>query len=223
MIRGLLLDLDDTLYDYPPCEAAGRARLAQLGSERLSITPEAFSAAYDAARHAVKARCAGPSNHSRLLYLHELLHALGAPPLHLAIELERAFWEAYLETAALRSGALDLLDSFRAAGGKIAIVTDLTLDVQLQKLTHFGLLGRIDALVASEEVGFDKPHRAAFELGAARLGVPLDQCAMAGDSEAKDGTGARALGLPFFLVRTQASPDGLTLPELSRELTRRNA
>lgn len=222
MIRGLLLDLDDTLYGYPPCEAAGRARLAELAGQRLQIEPVAFAAAYDRARHAVKARCGGPSNHSRLLYLHELLHELGAP-LHHATPLEHAFWQAYLAVAALRPGAIEMLDAFRATGGKIAIVTDLTLDVQLQKLAHFGLLDRVDALVTSEEVGFDKPHRAAFDLGAARLGLSLAECAMAGDSDAKDGAGARALGLPFFLIRTQDSPNGMTLVELSRVLAERNA
>ncbi len=222
MIRGLLLDLDDTLYDYPPCEAAGRARLAELGGARLGIGSAAFAAAYDDARRAVKARCAGPSNHSRLLYLHEMLHVLGAPLRH-AESLERAFWHAYLAAASLRPGAIELLAGFRAAGGKIAIVTDLTLDVQLEKLTHFGLFDRVDALVASEEVGFDKPHRAAFELGAVRLGLPLADCAMAGDNDAKDGAGARALGLPFFLVRAQDSAAGITLTELARELATRNA
>lgn len=225
MIRGLLLDLDDTLYDYPPCEAAGRAAIAALASARLGISVADFVRAYDGARQRVKARLQTPSNHSRLLYVHELLHELGAdvPSLQFAREFECAFWAAYLGAAALRPGALRLLERFRRHGGKIAIVTDLTLDVQLRKLEHLGLLPHVDALVASEEVGFDKPHRAAFELAAARLGLPLAACAMAGDSDAKDGDGARALGVPFYLVRTPESALGLSLAEIEADLERSNA
>ncbi len=225
MIRGLLLDLDDTLYDYAQCEAAGRAAVAALAGVRLEISAADFMHAYDRARHCVKSRLATPSNHSRLLYLHELLHELGrgAPSLQFARELERAFWAAYLAVATLRPGALRLLARFREHGGKVAIVTDLTLDVQLHKLEYLGLLPQVDALVASEEVGFDKPHRAAFELAAARLGLPLAACAMVGDSDAKDGDGARALGMPFYLVRTAESANGLTLAEIEADLERRNA
>lgn len=227
MIRALLLDLDDTLYDYPPCEAAGRTRLAELAAAHWGVPHDTFGVAYDRARAAVKSRCAGPSGHSRLLYVHDLVHRLaferGAKPsLHVTRELERAFWDAYLDAARLRPGAVELLRRFRGAQGKIAIVTDLTLGVQLEKLEKLGLFDHVDALVASEEVGFDKPHRAPFELASTRLDVPLGDCAVIGDNPDKDGAGAEALGIPFFLVRTQESPRGLTLSEIEQELARRN-
>jgi putative hydrolase of the HAD superfamily len=228
MIRALLTDLDDTLYDYAPCEAKGRAALRERATAELGLTAEAFDALYARARDSVKARCPTPSSHSRLLYLHEALHELaagssGAPRLALARALEDVFWDAYLSAATLRDGGLELLRWFRARGGKVAIVTDLTLDVQLRKLQHFGLMAEIDALVASEEVGADKPAPAPFILAAQRLGVPLLECAVVGDSAAKDGGGAAGLGLPFFLVRTPDSPQGLTLREVTVELAKRNA
>ena len=228
MIRALLTDLDDTLYDYAPCEAKGRAALRERATAELGLGAQAFDALYGRARESVKARCPTPSSHSRLLYLHEALHELatgssGAPRLDLARVLEGTFWDAYLSAATLRQGGLELLRWFRAHGGKVAIVTDLTLDVQLRKLQHFGLMTEIDALVASEEVGADKPAPAAFRLAAERLGIPLSACAVVGDSQAKDGGGAVALGLPFFLVRTPDSPQGLTLHDVNVELAKRNA
>ncbi len=227
MIQALLVDLDDTLYEYAPSEAAGRARLGRLFSERLGVPEEAFELAYARARDDVKSRCSTPSGHARLLYVHELLHSLARgedrlPRLALCRELERAYWDAYLANASPRDRARELLSSFRGRGGKIAIVTDLTLDVQLRKLEALDLFGVLDALVASEEVGEDKPSPAPFVLAARRLGVPLEACAVIGDSDAKDGAGARALGLPFFHVRTDASGTGMGLGDIEEDIYRRN-
>ncbi len=229
MIRGLLLDLDDTLYEYAPCERAAREALFARTHALFGTPREAFEARFSAARKSVKDRCDTPSGHGRLLYVTELLHGLfeatgarDASPLAHARELEEAYWSAYLDTMELRPFAHGLLDELRARGMKIAIVTDLTLDIQLQKLAKLDLFRRIDALVASEEVGADKPARAAFALGAARLGVPLEACAVVGDNVEKDGAGAEALGIPYFRARTLAVGEGLTLEEIFDALVRRN-
>ena len=215
MIKALLLDLDDTLYEYGPCEVAGRAALYAHGGTLLGMAPEAFEAAYLVGREAVKARSDSPSSHSRILYVSDLLHTLakdGPPALELCKALEASFWGAYLGVAKPRPDALPLLEGFRRRGGKVAIVTDLTLD----------LFPHVDALVASEEVGVDKPHRAAFDLAVARLGVTLEDCAVIGDNLATDGEGARGLELPFYHVRTDAIGVGLTLAAILEDLIWRN-
>jgi HAD superfamily hydrolase (TIGR01549 family) len=226
VILALLLDLDDTLYEYGPCEAAGRDALRTRFFERFGTEAKVFDLAFAAARKSVKDRCPSPSGHSRLLYVHELLHVLAGPhPPRLSScrELEDVYWTAYLDAANLRSGAIELLETFRARGGKIAIVTDLTLDIQLRKLEVLALFDHLDALVASEEVGTDKPSRAPFELASARLGVSLESCAVIGDNVEKDGEGAKTLGIPFFHAKTLATGIGLTLEQILLEIFRRNA
>ena len=107
---------------------------------------------------------------------------------------------SFLGAARLADGADALLDGARARGWRVSVVTDLTLEVQLWKCEALGLLARVDALTASEEVEADKPHPALFRLGAARVGVALERCVVVGDDDARDGAGARALGLPFHRV-----------------------
>ena len=80
----------------------------------------------------------------------------------------------------------------------------------------------IDVFVVSEEVGVDKFVWVVFALGAARLGVPLEACAVVGDNVEKDGAGAEALGIPYFRARTLAVGEGLTLEEIFDALVRRN-
>lgn len=230
MIEALLVDLDDTLYEYAPCEAAARAALIARFVELTGTSEGATKALFTRARASVKERCATPSGHGRLLYVHEMLHEAmrvaegtsGATMLDHALALEEVYWSAYLEAMVPRPFAHALLEQTRARGLSVAIVTDLTLAIQLRKLKKLGLFGLVDALVASEEVGADKPARAAFELGAARLGVPIERCAVIGDNDEKDGEGARRLGLPFFHARTDATGVGLGLEQVRDEIFRRN-
>lgn len=230
MIRALLLDLDDTLYEYGPCEIAARGALAERFEALFGMKRDTFEAAFAAGRKRVKDRCHTPSMHSRLLYASEMLHTMhaesgadGVPALVHARDLEEAYWATYLATMRPRPHAVALLTDFRARGGKTAIVTDLTLAIQIRKLDTLGLLPHVDALVASEEVGVDKPARAPFALAAERLGVDLAACAMVGDNVDKDGKGALAIGIPFYHARTEATGVGLSLEAIADDVFRRNA
>jgi HAD superfamily hydrolase (TIGR01549 family) len=133
---------------------------------------------------------------------------------------DRRYWTAFLAAARLRPFALELLRGFRAAGGKVAIVTDLMLDVQLWKLERFGLFPHVDVLVASEEVPRDKPAPEIFRLALGRLGLPPAACVMIGDHAKKDGEGARAVGIAFHQVVSSERPEsgGKTLAEIAEIL-----
>ncbi len=200
--RHVLLDLDDTLYPCKPCEEAGvRAALA-AAAPILGTSARELEAVWTRARSAVKERIDGRgSSHSRLLYLAEMVHQLGRPDALMCVRTwERIYWSAFLEAAVLRPRVVPFFEGVRARAGRIAIVSDLTLEVQLMKLEHFGILRFIDALVTSEEVKGDKPKRSIFRLAMDRLGTGADACIIVGDSDAKDGEGARKLGIPFFQI-----------------------
>jgi HAD superfamily hydrolase (TIGR01549 family) len=200
--RNILLDLDDTLYVCKVCEEAGLRAVTSLASSVLNRTPEELVKEWKKARRAVKDRIDGcGSSHSRLLYISELVHALGRPDaLPHVRKWDRAFWDAFIEAAKLRPRVVPFFEAVRAAGGKIAIVSDLTLEVQLMKLERFGVMPMVDAIVTSEEVESDKPKKPIFKVGIARLGTTADKCIIVGDNEDKDGEGARRMGIPFFKI-----------------------
>ncbi|MEO8874476.1 MAG: HAD family hydrolase [Polyangiaceae bacterium] len=220
-VRALLVDLDDTLYDYAPVDGAARNSLFAAISSDLGIERAVVEKAWDESRARVKARLGKrASSHSRLLYLMDLAHRLDAPR---ALKKVRAwdelFWKTYVSEAKLRTGVLPLLRAFRARGGKVAIVTDLTLAPQLDKLDAFALFDEVDAVVASEEVPEDKPAREIFDLALERLGVRGEECLVVGDSAEKDGAGARAIGARFFhVISSEPGAAGRTLEDLAKEL-----
>jgi len=221
MPTGLLLDLDDTLYDYAPADELARSRLYEKLATELDLDVTRVQIEYDAARARVKGRLGErASAHSRLLYLTELAHRVGRPDALARVRRwEREFWDDLIDAAPLREGALDFLAAFRGQGGRIAIVTDLTLSTQLLKLEKFGLVQLIDALVASEEVQFDKPETEIFLLGANRIEVAIENCVVVGDSPKKDGEAARRLGIRYLQSRSSCGiAGGLDFHELTREL-----
>jgi putative hydrolase of the HAD superfamily len=215
----LLVDLDDTLYDYAPADARARRAVFAEVARLTGIDADAAQAFFRSSRAHVKARLGHTgAAHSRLLYLLDLAHD-GRVPLSRVADLEALFWREYMRDLHLKPFARELLDGFRREGGKVAIVTDLTVDVQLRKLEALDLFRSIDAIAVSEEVGADKPDARIFELAAKRLGVPLATCVVVGDHPDKDGEGARRLGLPFHLVRSSERPDeGCSLEDIADAL-----
>jgi len=165
----VIFDLDDTLYPYAPSHEAGQAALVRFAARELGVKEQAFLDVWDASRARVKARLGTiGSSHSRLLYAHEAIEMLGLrsqPALALAMEQE--YWREYLLAARLRPGARDLLSSLRYNNIPIAVVTDLTAQIQFRKLVHLELDQVVDHVVVSEEAATDKvglePFRVLFD------------------------------------------------------------
>ena len=109
-----------------------------------------------------------------------------------ALQMEQAYWRAFLDSAVLFDQASDFLDDLRIAGIPVVIVTDLTAQIQFRKIIHFGLDRLVDWVVTSEEVGSEKPSGANFELALAKLGGVEGAVWMVGENAAKDIGGARA-------------------------------
>ena len=215
----ILLDLDDTLYACAPAEAAATAAMVEVASKALGLPPRDVETAWAAARSSVKARIDGRgSSHSRLLYAAELVHAVGRPDALASVRAwERTYWRAFVSAAKVRPRARAFLETVRAAGAKVAIVSDLTLEVQLFKLETFGILPLIDALATSEEVPLDKPDEAIFRLAMERLRTTVDACVMVGDHDGKDGEGARRLNMPYFRIEAD-DHEGLRFDTLLQQL-----
>ena len=159
MPSAILLDTDNTLYDYKPANyAALYASFAKVNSSMGISEVDFFNFYYDA-RKAIKNQLGRTaSSHSRLLYFQKMFELLGCgSQLLLSLELEQIFWRNFLENAPLFDNLIDFLNLAKQYNIKLGIVTDLTSHIQLRKLTYFNLESFFDAVVCSEEVGSDKP------------------------------------------------------------------
>lgn len=169
-----VFDLDNTLYEYQPANDAAKRALRAVGSAETGLPVEQWDLQWAQARSAVKQRVGKTAaSHSRLLYAAEMLEQIGFKHQpRLLLHLEQTYWRQFLLAARLRPGAEDLLVALRYNSIAVAIVTDLTLQIQLRKLVHFKIDSLIDHLVSSEEVVSDKWSGESFDLALARIGGP---------------------------------------------------
>jgi len=190
----VLVDLDNTLFEYQPCNAAGMDAAKALTQKLLNFGSQDFDRCFADARSELKARL-GPigSSHSRLLYFQRMVEraGFGSQPL-VMLQLEQAYWRAYLDASKLFDHAMDFLDDLRIAGIPAVIVTDLTTQIQLRKLIILGLDRVVDWIVTSEESGADKPAPNSFELALAKVGGVEGDVWMVGDDYRCDLFGAKS-------------------------------
>jgi putative hydrolase of the HAD superfamily len=92
---------------------------------------------------------------------------------------------------------LDLLDGLRERGLKVGLVSNLFDPPELSRalFAELGLLGRLDAIALSSEVGKRKPHPALFQAALRQAGVAPGETVMVGDRLREDIGGAAALGM----------------------------
>lgn len=189
----ILFDTDNTLYHYDPAHKAAMKAVRDKVTRTFSITPDQFDVAFSQARNDIKSRLKNTaSSHSRLLYLQRMLEIIGlGSQVLLALDFEQTYWRTFLSNAELFDNVKELLDDLRLLGIPTAIVTDLTAQIQFRKIVYFGLDRYFDYIVTSEEAGFDKPHKAPFQLAIQKMNPEGNCIWMIGDSAVIDIRGSR--------------------------------
>ena len=93
------------------------------------------------------------------------------------------------------------LERLRAAGFRLAALTNSPYRTLHEQLANAGLRDLFDATLSVDEVGLFKPHRKVYEMAAERLGVELGNIRMVA-AHAWDTTGAIRAGCKAaFLAR----------------------
>jgi putative hydrolase of the HAD superfamily len=162
----VVVDLDGTLYEYEICHSVGMEALYEFVTPQLGLSRTEFQLCFDQSRARVKTRLGNvASSHSRLVYLEQLMidNNLGFRP-KLLLQGAQIYWSTFLSRMILRPGVEEFLLICQQLGVRVAIVTDLTSEIQLRKIVRLGLETYVDYFITSEFVGSDKETMAGFEL-----------------------------------------------------------
>lgn len=198
--RGVIIDLDDTLYPRARFVRSGFAAVARHCAAAFGIPVDA---AYGTLLAAHENGGAG----------HELQHLLERFGIHadtLPVLLD--VYRRHMPVLWFYHDVAAALDRLRAAGWRIAVLTNGLPSVQFRKVAALGLAAHVDDVVYAEEhAAGGKPGAAAFRAALESLDVRPDQCVCVGDDAARDIRGARALGLRTIRVarhgQEAAAPD----------------
>lgn len=200
-IRTVLLDLDNTCYQYDPCHQAAM-RDFRLKLEGIIGPLSNFDESYKIAQQRVKSRIpTHAASHSRILYAQTLCEILGRTDAHIhAPSLEKVYWDTFLNTMQKTAGLGAFLAHCRKSGKTVVVVSDLTTTIQCQKLATLQIATDIDYLVTAEEVGADKPDPKPFLVALEKAGGDIQTSVVIGDNLERDIAGATALGMASILI-----------------------
>jgi len=209
--KGLLLDLDNTLYPYKPAHNKGMENVFATVENDFGLDLGQFQESFSIARkqlHSVLKNTA--SSHSRVIYFKHALEHMGEYEEKRVLKLKKVYWETFFDFMDLFPGALDFLK--QTTHLKKGLVTNLTTEIQLKKIAHLGIGEHFDFVLTSEEVGVEKPAPAIFNEALARMNLNCNELAMIGDDYKADIEGALVAGMGAYWLNQESTGD---VPEVN--------
>ena len=196
MIKAVILDIDNTLYDYDAAHAAAFRSLTEYAAACFGTAPEAFEALHREAMRVQRERCGTvcAAVHNRMIRCQIILEMLGRPFLP-AREMDALYWETLMDRMRPYPGTLEGLERLKALGLTVGVGTNMTADRQFDKLIRLGLGSYIDFMVTSEEVNTEKPDARLFRACAEKADCAPSECVFVGDSLSGDVRGALDAGM----------------------------
>ena len=203
MIKAVLFDLDDTLYEYEPVHQKALGEVYKVFNKKIrKISKERFKRLFNLSKIEIKQELSGTaSSHNRILYFQRLIektHNTVNP--EITLNLYNTYWNSFLRNMKLRGDVIFTLKKLKRDGFKIVIVSDLTTNIQLRKIHKLKITPYVDYLVTSEEAGSEKPHPIMFLLPLKKLNMLPQEIIFVGDNKGKDITGANAVGMETILI-----------------------
>jgi HAD superfamily hydrolase (TIGR01549 family) len=196
-VRGVVFDLDGTLYDKRPLEWFMVRHLLLDLPRLLRYT-------------GVRSGLAGADHGSGEAIARVTLERLADSP-WIRERYEPTLIRGLRKASRLHAGAAELLAELRAAGLRLGLVSDYR--GVPERLAALGLGGGcFDFVLVTEEVGAMKPARRMVDATLAGMQLSGEELVMVGDRDFTDQRFAEAAGMRFLGVRSKGPADATWMP-----------
>ncbi|MCC3351455.1 HAD-IA family hydrolase [Ruminococcus albus] len=183
-IKGVIFDLDDTLYSEKEYVKSGfKAVSDYLGGGYENELWHYFKSGKQA--------------------IDELLKECGKEK-QKAVVLE--IYRSHIPTIHLYDGVVELITQLRNSGIKIGIITDGRSKGQRNKIQALGLENMVDDIIVTDELGgiqFRKPCDIAFRIMQTKWKLPMNQIIYVGDNPTKDFQAPQQLGMKIVWLKNE--------------------
>ena len=176
-VKGVIFDLDDTLYDEKDYVRSGYKAVAAYLDD-----PAAADAMWK--------------------FFAEGKPAIDAYLQSVGKEDEKdaclKVYREHIPDIKLREGAAELITFLKARNIMVGIITDGRVSGQEKKLSALGLYEMIDDIIITDSLGgvqFRKPNDISFRIMQNRWRIPFEQIVYVGDNPAKDFQASKQLGM----------------------------
>ena len=215
--KGVLLDLDNTLYDYYGPHRIALKNVSDFFYKKYKINSIDFDNIYKVSRQNIHSDLIGyASSHNRLLYFQKICEALNISPFKSALVAEKIYWDTFLDEMKLYDGVKKFFKNYK---GKTCIVTDLTSQIQFLKINKLKINKYVNYIVTSEESGCEKPNSNIFLKALNKIDLKPNEVCMIGDNYDKDIVGAQNLNIDSYWINERK----LIIPNDSKNTTMINS
>ena len=217
-VRGVLFDLDGTLYRQGPLRFLMAMEVATLPLHGLGLARrrwKALAAFRQAQEHLRWQRPVAPVAIAQL--------QSAATQARLSIDDVQATVDEWMHRRPLKylrylraTGLVTLMDVIERAGVPMGVLSDYPARSKLEAL---GLAARFSLVLSADdpEVGAFKPHPRGFLLASGTWGVHPSEVLVVGDRVDVDAAGASAAGMPCVIIgRGRGTGQYLKVPTFSR-------
>ena len=189
--KAILLDLDNTIYNYDDCHNKAFKEVQLFLKKKFNIGFFESKNLYDYSRNFVKKQIPlTASSHSRILYFQVMCEKLKIYYINLNLKLNNLYWKNFFKKMKLNYYVFNFLKNCKKNGLKINIITDFDLNTQLKKIKKLKIEKYISFITSSEECGSDKPNKSIFLKAIKKLKVKKKDICLIGDDFNKDIKGA---------------------------------
>jgi putative hydrolase of the HAD superfamily len=194
--RGIVFDLDDTLYPEKDYVRSGYKQVAVFLCTRT--LPNGEQIAQELWQyHTEKKQAIDELLYQRGIFTEELREAC------------LRVYRSHTPEIALYPGVAEMLVSLKAEGRKLGIITDGRPEGQQAKIATLRLRDFFETIIITDELGgaeYRKPHPKAYTMLQEKWQLPFSQMVYLGDNADKDFIAPSSLGMGAIYVN---NPEGL--------------
>lgn len=202
MVKHIIFDLDDTLCDYRKAAENAKSPINEV-LHAHGIDKDAFWDRYSRVEPVLFRRFADgfiARDEYRIRRFADVLKDSHGKFCELSSELNQIYMQETIHGIELFDDSMPLMKALQAKEIEAVILTNGPSDVQRAKCKRLGLSRYIQRIYISEEIGFSKPYREAFEYVLRDFDVPASEVLMVGDSIENDIQGAEQVGVKAVLI-----------------------
>lgn len=200
MYKGILFDLDDTLFNLQACETEALRNSLSKTLVRLTssqVWPEVLTVYRNISMQYWKKRSIeGYSREQVVAFsLRDTLQVFNENTTHVP-ELASNYWIQFCQSPQLNPGARTTLNLLHSRY-RLGVITNGDSEAQRGRLKAADLLPFFSIIIISDEVGVSKPDVRIFEIALTKLAISPKDALYVGDSIRHDYQGCQSAGLAF--------------------------
>jgi putative hydrolase of the HAD superfamily len=198
MFKGVIFDLDNTIYDYDICNNYALIKLFEYIKKQNELyTLTDIETKYNKMNKNIKKSNNSCNKFNKSIYIKNLLEELKIPIKHFD-SYYNLYKSAFFEKCKLFDYVYESIVLLHNNGIKIGILSNNIYIQQYEKLQKLGIIDYIDVIVTSDEIGEEKPHNFMFYRIQQLMNISFENMLYIGDNMEDDIIPSIQLGFFTF-------------------------